>query len=387
MGREKNERLEELFAKNVPVYSYSKLSTFVQCKYNYYEGYILKQRSKDNIYSAVGSVLHDGLELLYKENRPIKETEKEFFDKIKEVGEKGIKFPENPPTTKSNYIKNISHFFDNYKKMDTKMITEQFVLISIPRFEGATEDKDMILIQAYIDSIYPVYEEIDGERKLKSVVVNDWKTSSKFDKNALAKASKQLLLYKIGVEQSTGVPVSTIGWNMLKYVYCCTYGAKGQIKRSAMQQRKDSVKFFTKSLVKDLIKDNMDTMEAELLVGKCVANNSFEFLPDHIKKNYWIEDCFLTYDFDDDIVESTKQWVIDTVTEIESLGNDVNNYEAIEINEKNNFFCNQLCGRPKCPQLIKYNNDNRDKFKKDKKVEEIDSKLGKSKINLDKLFL
>lgn len=386
MARERNERLEELFKKGIPVYSYSKLDSFHGCKYNYYQGYILKNRSKDNIYSLIGGVIHDGIEKVYTEGRDIKETEKEFLNCIKDASIKGIKFPESPPTTKGNYIKNMSHFFNTYKKLDTKMITEQFVLLNIPRVENPVRDEDYIWIQMYIDSIYPIYEEIDGKRKLKSVVVNDWKTSSKFDKKKLKSASKQLLLYKLGVEQSTGVEVSKIGWTMLKYVYCCSYGAKGQIKKSSLVERKDSVKHFFKPLVKELISKGMDTMEAELLVGKCVSNNSFEYLPMDVQKKYWIEDCFLEYDFDDASLKEVKQWVLDTVNEIESNGDNEIKYPPVEINSKTSYFCNVLCGRPNCKYLIDYNNKNKDTYKK-KNTPDEEIERGKIISSLDSLFL
>lgn len=387
MKREKNAELEELFKLKIPVYSYSRLSSYHQCKYNYYEGYILKRRSPENIYGLVGGVSHDGLEELYRDGIPIKEVEQKFMDCISESAKNGIKFPENPPTTKQNYIKNMSHFFNNYQTMDVKMKTEQFVLVKFPRFEGAIEKKDFIYIQMFIDSIYPVFKEVDGKQIFDSVVVNDWKTSSKFDKHALEKSSKQLLLYKIGVEQTTGVPVSKLIWNMLKYTHCCTYNAKGGIKRSALQQRKDAVKFFVKPMVKDLIKSGMDTMDAELLVGKCVNHNSFEFLPDDIRERYWLEDGVVECEFNDEIIETTKQWIIDTVLEIESLGDDVKNYPSVEITEKNNYFCNNLCQR-NCEAIKKYNNANRDIYKKKKeekeKVTEIENPV--SKFNLDSLF-
>lgn len=385
MSREGNEKLKELFERGIPVYSYSKLDSFGGCKYNYYLGYILKERSKDNIYSLVGSVIHDGLEMVYKDDRDIKETEKEFLQCIKEASDKGIKFPENPPTTKTNYIKNMTHFFNTYKKMDTKMITEQFVLLSIPRVDNPKDDKDYIWIQMYIDSIYPIYEEKKGKKVLSSVVVNDWKTSSKFDKNKLKSASKQLILYKMGVEQSTGILVSKVGWTMLKYVYCCSYGAKGQVKRSSLVERKDSVKYFFKSLVKDLINSELDTIEAELLVGRCVSNNTLEYLPKEIKSKYWFEDCFLEFDFNDDIIEETKQWVLDTVNSIESCGNDINKFPSVEIGVKTSYFCNVLCGRPKCKYLIEYNNDNKDSYKKD--IKEDDSKRKDLISRLDSLFI
>lgn len=387
MAREKNEKLEELFAKEIPVYSYSKLSSWYDCKYNWYQSYILHERSKDNIYSAIGSVIHDSLENIYHNKETLQEAKNNFNRTIRECEEKGIKFPENPPTTKINYIKNMNHFFENYKVMDTKMITEQFVLLKIPRFEGAKEDKDFIWIQMYIDSIIPVFK----NEEFVSVVVNDWKTSSKFDKEKLKKASKQLMVYKIGVEQSTGVEVSSIGWTMLKYCYCC-YRTKGSKKtpsetKKSMQERKDSIKWFSKKIIGDLIKDGMDTIEAELLMGKAINQNTMTVLPQDIQDKYWIEDCFLEFEFDDELLKECKEWVINTVTEIELLEHKVENYPPVAIGDSNSFFCFNLCGRPNCIHLMKYKNENKDNFKKIKsenKINELSS--DKKKFNLDNLF-
>lgn len=387
MAREKNEKLEELFAKGIPVYSYSKLDSFHGCKYNWYQSYILHERSKDNIYSTLGGVIHDSLENIYHGKETLQEAKNNFNRTVRECEAKGIKFPENPPTTKINYIKNMNHFFENYKIMDTKMITEQFVLLKIPRIKDAVNDEDFIWIQMYIDSVIPVFK----EEEFSSVIVNDWKTSSKFDKDKLKKASKQLMIYKIGVEQTTGVEVSSIGWTMLKYCYCCyrTKGSKkvpSEIKKS-MQERKDSIKWFSKKVIGDLIKDGMDTIQAELLMGKAINQNTMTVLPQDIQEKYWIEDCFLEFEFDDELLEECKQWVIDTVTEIESIEHKVENYPNVEIGDKSSYFCFNLCGRPNCIHLIKYKNENKDNFKKIKSENKINElSADKKKFNLDSLF-
>lgn len=387
MAREKNEKLEELFAKGVPVYSYSKLDSFHSCKYNWYQSYILHERSKDNIYSALGSVIHDSLENIYHNKETLQEAKNNFNRTVRECEGKGIKFPENPPTTKINYIKNMNHFFENYKIMDTKMITEQFVLLKIPRFESAKEDKDFIWIQMYIDSIIPVFK----NEEFVSVIVNDWKTSSKFDKEKLKKASKQLMVYKIGVEQSTGVEVSSLGWTMLKYCYCCyrTKGSKkipSEIKKS-MQERKDSIKWFSKKIIGDLIKEGMDTIEAELLMGKAINQNTMTVLPQEIQYKYWIEDCFLEFEFNDELLEECKEWIINTVTEIESLEHKIENYPPVAIGDKTQYFCFNLCGRPNCIHLMKYKSENKDNFKKLKSENKINElSADKKKFNLDSLF-
>ncbi|WP_346938259.1 PD-(D/E)XK nuclease family protein [uncultured Clostridium sp.] len=387
MGREKNERLQKLFDKNIPVYSYSKLDAWDGCKYNWYHSYILHERSKDNIYSIIGGVIHDSLEDIYINKSTLQEAKNVFNKTVRESEEKGIKFPENPPTTKINYIKNMNNFFENYKVMDTKMITEQFVLLKIPRFDNAINDEDFIWIQMYIDSIMPVLK--NGE--FSSVIINDWKSSSKFDKDKLRKASKQLLIYKMGVEQSTNVKVSSLGWTMLKYCYCCyrTKGSKtnpSQIKKS-MQERKDSIKWFSKKIIGDLIKDGMDTIEAELLMGKAINQSTMSIFSKEIQDRYWIEDCFLECEFNDELIEDCEKWIIKTVTEIESIEHKIENYPSVEINDKTSYFCHNLCGRPNCIHLLKYKNDNKDNFKRLKSENKI-NKLSSNnkKLDLDSLF-
>ena len=387
--RENNARLQELFNKNIPIYSYSRLSSYSDnCKYNYYLAYISKQRSADNIYSGIGSVTHDSIENVYHKQETLEEAKEKFHQAIKELEKNGIKFPDNPPTTKTNYITNMDHFYDNYTVMDIPMRTEQFILLSIPRFEGAINDEDFIWIQMYVDSVMPI---IEGE-EITGIVVNDWKTSSKFDKEKLVVASRQLLLYKLGIEQKTGVTVTKLGWSMLKYVYCC-YWTKGskvsepEIKKS-MQERKDSVKFLANKITQDLIDSGMDTMSAELMVSKALHLNSLKAFPQFIQDKYWIEDCFLECEFDDEIMKNCLKWVIDTVKEIESITEHIpTNYPPVEINGKTKYFCLQLCGRPNCPYLLKYKCDNIDAYKKKKSEEKISSVLGNNQnINLDILF-
>lgn len=387
--RDNNERLQELFNKGIPVYSYSKLSSWNECKYNWYLTYVLHKNSKDNIYSKIGEVTHDSLQNIYQKKEDIQKSKELFNNAIKEFEKQGIKFPDNPSSTKLNYIINMNHFFDNYKILKTDMITEQFVLLSIPRKENAVNDEDFIWIQMYIDSLIPEIENDD----IKSIIVNDWKTSSSFDKDKLIKSSRQLLIYKLGVEQKTGVKVSKLGWTMLKYVYCCYRTKESKTKPSdikkSMQERKNSVKYFYKKIVADLIQTGMDTMQAELLAGKAVNQNNLKVLPDFIQEKYWIEDCFLEYDFNDETINDCIQWIINTVNEIESIdSNNINLFPPVCITEKTSYFCFNLCGRPDCIHLTKYKTENTNNFKKDKKEEKINKELGiiSKKINLDDLF-
>lgn len=375
-------KLQELFDKGIPVYSYSKLCSWHGCKYNYYQAYILHKRSKNNIYNSIGTVVHDDLEKIYHHEQTLEQAKKSFHNIIKECEDKGIKFPSNPPTTKINYLKNMNHFFDNYKIINTQMQTEQFVLYKIPRIDNPQKDEDYIWIQMYVDSIVPIYK----NNELNSLLVNDWKTSSKFTKQDLLEKGRQLIIYKLGVEQMIGVPVSKVGWTMLKYVYSCymTKGSKqnpSKVKKS-IQQRKDGVKFLKKRLVDEYIKMGHDTMEAELIVGKMVNDNDLSNLPQELKNKYWVEDCFLEYDFDDKIIDECNDWIKKTVQEIERTEKHINNFPPKEITDKDNYFCFNLCGRPDCIHLLKYKQEHANNFKKEQKIKNIDNKL-KNKINMD----
>jgi hypothetical protein len=132
----------------------------------------------------------------------------------------------------------------------------------------------------------------------------------------------------------------------------------------------------------------MDVMAAEMLASTAVNQNSLLVLPQSIQDKYWIEDCFLECEFTNESVQECKEWIINTVNEIESITDQkVENYPPVEINDKKKYFCFNLCGRPKCPYLLKYKYDNIDTYKKNKSQEKIASIVGNNQIiNLDSLF-
>ncbi|MBQ9589283.1 MAG: hypothetical protein IJR29_03760, partial [Butyrivibrio sp.] len=53
-SRESDPRLQELYNKNISVYSISRLDTINNCKYEGYRTYILKEKGKPNIYAELG---------------------------------------------------------------------------------------------------------------------------------------------------------------------------------------------------------------------------------------------------------------------------------------------------------------------------------------------
>ena len=384
--REQQPELQELFKNNIPVYSYSKLNSFYGCLYNYYLTYIAHEKALDNIYSCIGGNVHDSIEACYAGDMTLQEGKNRFITCVEECEKKGIKFPEKPPTTKINYVNNIKLFFDNYKMLNLPMKSEVFVLYRLPRVENPKEEKDYYHIQMYADAIVPTFDE---EGNPTGVRIIDWKTSSKFDKEKEQEVEKQLLLYKLGVEQYLHLPVTSIQWCMLKYCVCCymTKGSKNKSpekKVSAPQERCKAIKWFKNKIVKDLIKDcEMDEMEAELLFGRAVNENSLDCMPDLIKERYWIEDYYKECNFDDAKMEETKQWIKDTINKIESIDNVDGrkpktkeelalvepNFPCPEDMEKQSFFCNNLCGRHTCKYMLQH----REQYKEEQNKKENDT--------------
>jgi ATP-dependent helicase/DNAse subunit B len=59
------QKLEELYKQGAKVFSFSKLGTFNNCEFEYYNSYVLKNRGINNIYTELGSCLHNNIEAIY----------------------------------------------------------------------------------------------------------------------------------------------------------------------------------------------------------------------------------------------------------------------------------------------------------------------------------
>ena len=180
------------------VYSFSRLKLFNECRHAYFLTYVLKCDKKPNIYSEIGTIIHEVLEDVQSgKDIPVEERIEMFEDKVDECKIFGIEFVNEKIEEK--YVENIKHCLRNFKPLQgVKFEIEKEVRLEL----GSS------VLTGFIDLV--VHNE-DG-----TVSVIDFKTSSKYAKKDLPKNANQLIIYGLALEQM-GYVVRDVKWMMLKY--------------------------------------------------------------------------------------------------------------------------------------------------------------------------
>lgn len=350
------ERLQELKDDGKIVYSFSRLGTFNNCQYEYYNTYVLKNRGIDNCYTLMGSCVHDSLEAIYGGEAESDSLKSNYTDKLVELDVLGINFPNEK--IKQSWLADMNHFVNNFNKIDSKMRLEELIVFQV---------NDEIYMQGYVDAILP------SEKGKPYVNVYDWKTSSKFAGKKLQEAGRQLLMYKVGLEQTTPMKVDKVMWFMVKYINVCWVQKNKKIKEK-MCNRGKWVKEIRNQLEKDLVAMGMEDFEREMLLDKAVEDNNLDGMPKEVKEKYWLKDCVVEYEITDEKVNELKEYIINTVKEINSKDfNDKSDWKPVEITKYDSFYCATLCGHRKhCEYYKKFLEKNADGFEKKAKLDEFD---------------
>ncbi|MEI2465151.1 PD-(D/E)XK nuclease family protein [Niallia taxi] len=350
------EKLDQLYESGAKVFSFSKLGTFDNCEYEYLNTYIKKNRGIDNVYTLLGSELHDNIEKIYGNESDIDKFKESYFNKLVELDILGVNFPNEK--IGDSWKADVGHFLNNFNKIDKKMILEKLIVFEVT---------DGIWMQGYIDSISP------SEQGKPYVNIIDWKTSSKFAGKKLSEAGRQLLMYKLGLESTTNFKVDNVMWFMIKYLYVCHKLKNGNTKKK-MCNRGKWVKEMRATLEKELYKSGLEEFEVELLLDEAIKENNLNNLPDEIKSRYWLEDCFVEYEATEEKIEELKKYVTDTVAAIESKNKEnEEEWKPREISKFDSFYCSTLCGHRKtCTFYKKFLNENSDEFNKSKKKDDFD---------------
>ena len=180
------------------VYSFSRLKLFNECRHAYFLTYVLKCDKKPNIYSEIGTIIHEVLEDVQGgKDIPVEERIEMFEDKVDECKIFGIEFVNEKIEEK--YVENIKHCLRNFKPLQgVKFEIEKEIRLEL----GSS------VLTGFIDLV--IHNE-DG-----TVSVIDFKTSSKYAKKDLPKNANQLIIYGLALEQM-GYVVRDVKWNMLKY--------------------------------------------------------------------------------------------------------------------------------------------------------------------------
>jgi len=336
------DKVKQLRADGHTVWSISRINSYHNCQFEYYNSYILKNKGIQNCYTSSGTFIHDKIEKYYKGEEEVKLTFSKDFDiQMAENELLGLDFPSD--LIKDNFVKDVKHFTENFSKLEGKFVLEKLIVFQIGKH----------YIQGYIDAI----QVIENEEGNKNVNVIDWKTSSKFGGKKLDEAGRQLLIYKLGLESTTSAKINEVKWCMIKYLYVCHIQKNGKIKRK-MCNRGKWVKEMKSTLEKEMLKEGMDDLEIDILMEESLIKNSIDNLPQYIKDKYWLEDCYVTYEVNEDNVQELKDYVNLTIEEIQSKNhNDETEWKPLDF-EKDSFYCNNLCGhRQSCSFRKKYINE------------------------------
>lgn len=334
-------RLQELFDKNIPVYSISRLNTFHHCPYEFYLHYCKGVEGRPNVWAELGGGIHDALEATVHgaEMGVIKEALNKTLD---DLDMRGIEFPLDPkgnPTLRANWIANMSMFAENFKGVNPNgnYETEQLIIYKTPRGH---------YVQGYIDLI-----QICNDGTLN---IFDWKTSSDFKGGKLQEAGRQLILYALAKQQE-GFDVKRIAWVMLKY---CTITWPGVKKpRHKKAEWRNWVKAIEDPLNKMLIDRGIDDVDVDFMVQEAIENNSLSGIPKDVADKFELSVYVRDYELSDEIIEETLNYLDNTIEDIESRGEASENFESCDI-MKESFYCASLCGyggkEPRCGEYAEW---------------------------------
>lgn len=302
-------------------YSHSRLGNYNQCQRGYYYTYIDKKPQKTGVYSTLGTACHTTLEDLY-ENKTTTLSKKVFDDEFLKCELFGINFPRSKYDIKGGYYKDISAFYESYKKITiegAKYISELGFILKID---------DNHYLQGYIDLLilHP-----DGTAE-----IIDFKTSSTFDKAHTLEAGRQLVLYKMAIEQLYGIEVRSVSWEMLKYIDVKV--GTNKIK-TAIKGREYVAK--CSSQIKTLMKKaGYDDFLIESYLLKAEEENSFSCLPKEIQNQIEFNVHRRYYDVTDELKDELIEYIKSTIKEIENKKDEPESCWCCKVDQ---FFCENLC--------------------------------------------
>ena len=404
----------EKYGKNFPVWSYSRLSTYKNCKHEYYLSRILKKESVNNLWGELGGLAHQQLEDYYSGHIEYKDMLSNFESGFLDYEMADLHFVKDAVQNErmiKKYKESIIHFFNNHIPITQKVLSEREVWI----------DTGIAAFIGYVDAIHK-----DEEGYYN---ITDYKTSSmgsEYKGDNLLHKQEQLLLYALSLIQM-GIKLEDIKirWNFLKYtnikynhMVAVTYMKNGKhttscvkklelISKIAPQLKKDIFEYhpdadtkevnaaikqwkldndfsnlpqwlqdrYTLSpvvkvgerhkwvesiktqLKKDLIEYGLSDMEAEIMYLDCLKANNLDLVPSEVSKNYILEDAYLYGEVSQENIDRLLDNMNKSIKEIELKGvDDPTKWEDNKISEdKTAYYCSNLCGvRKECKFYQEY---------------------------------
>ena len=298
--------LQALYDKGAQVYSYSKLGTIHECPYNAYLTYIEKREQCTNVYSSLGTVVHDTLEGIVEG----KNTEADIGPAI----ENGL---------------------DELDMLSPKgeYEVEKLLILKL---------RDDRYLQGYADLIRVLP---DGRLQ-----VLDIKTSSQFKDEDLLHYGRQLVAYTLALEQA-GFTCLSPAWIMVKYckiTYETGFGKRAKPAEKVLDRCK--VGYTLRSTVRSKMKAaGYDSEQIEIVTQAFIESNDINDLPEDIRCQFKLTTYVRPYPVTDELRKECIDYINETADEFEERKRS-GEWPAREIEEKNgspNFFCTNLCGHRK----------------------------------------
>lgn len=342
------------------IWSYSRLSTFIDEPWIYRKQYLEKVGNPDNVYSYWGTIAHDLIQGMYEGEHTYEEMSDILESKIIEwrTTRSDLKFMNQK--VEDGYIKNLQDYFKNTEVIPYEVTNEKPVCVHI----YDKERKENIALIGYIDSEY-----VDDEGYFNIV---DFKTSSNsgFSGKKLKEKARQLSLYAIGVNQFRGIPFEKIRlrFDMMKYYEVRFMQKNGKIGKSK-QERSKWVQGMTKRIQKELFDLDYDPLESDEMMEIAILNNNLDNLPKEVQEKFTLHNLYIDVQITEDEAEELKQFVCDTVADIKERekGDWDETFPEPLINASNNFYFNQLA-----PHLLKHHKRYQEEQKLLRPTEEVE---------------
>lgn len=387
-----------------PIWSYSRVSSYKNCPHEYYLSRILKKESVDNLYSKLGGLSHDALESYYngeiKYEDMLNRFENEFLD-YEMADMKFVKDEVQNEKMIKKYKNSMIHFFKNHIPITQKVLSEKEVWVDtgmvafIGYIDAIHKDDDGFYnITDYKTS--SMGNEYKGENLLHK--------QEQLLLYALALVQLGIPLETIKIRWNF-LKYTNIVFN---HMISVTYMKNGKLTKSSMrkdemikklspQLKKDMLELFPKlsakelkeniniliedgsldslpksikdkyiiepiikigerhkwvesiktQLKKDLIAYGLSDVEAEIMCIDSISSNTLENVPEEVRNNYRLEDAYLYGDVSQKNIDRLIDNMNKTVLDINIKGSDdPSEWEEnkLENDDKNPYYCNNLCG-------------------------------------------
>lgn len=188
--------------ENLECYSFSKLTTFEQCPFQYYLNYILGEKGETNAFAQYGSFMHELLEKYEKKELALEELANEFEENFDVYITKEFPFYK----LYQSYYDDGLNFLTDFKGFPNCKIIEAEKYFALPVQMDEQEDFN---VRGFIDLIYK-----DEKGRL---VVHDWKSKAGFKTKAEQKKyARQLYMYSYYIKEKYGKAPDLLRFGMFR---------------------------------------------------------------------------------------------------------------------------------------------------------------------------